>query len=120
MPVRAWWFLRIARKATIPPDVGHYLIALRDRNLIVLEEIERRRQEIVREGAAAGKTISTEAALKCVLEQKVRYDGPDREEYVVELDRFIDEFRKKHGPQIPVDQVYAELKELEARFGRVE
>jgi hypothetical protein len=120
MPVRAWWFLRIARKATIPPDVGHYLIALRDRNLIVLEDIERRRQEIVREGAAAGKTISTEAALKYALERKARYDGPDREEYVAELDRFIDEFRKKHGPQIPVDQAYDELKELEARFRRVE
>ena len=37
-----------------------------------------------------------------------------------ELDRFIDEFRKKHGPQIPVAEAYAILKELEALFGRVD
>ncbi|HEX3437971.1 MAG TPA: hypothetical protein VHT24_14475 [Pseudacidobacterium sp.] len=70
-------------------------------------------------GAADGKTISTEAALKYVLERKATYDGPDREQYVAELDQFVDEFRKKHGPQIPVAEAYAILKELEARFGRV-
>ena len=120
MPVRAWWFLRIARNATIPPEVGRYLITLRDRNLMAIEDIERQRQEIVREGAAAGKTISTEAALKHVLELKTTFEGPNREEYVSEIDRIANEFRKTHGPQIPVDQAYAMYKELEARFGRVE
>jgi hypothetical protein len=120
MPVRAWWFLRIARNATIPPDVGHYLMTLRDRNRLALEEIERKRQAIIDNGAADGKTISTEAALKYVLEQKAAYNGPDREKYIAELDRFFDDLRKKYGPQIPVDQAYAMLKELEARFGRVE
>jgi hypothetical protein len=120
MPVRVWWFLRIAKNATIPPDVGRYLNALRDRNQLAVEEIERKRQAIIDQGAADGKTISTEAALKCVLEQRAAYDGPNREEYVAELDRFIEEFRKKHGPQIPVDEAYAILKEIEARFGRVE
>lgn len=120
MPVRAWWFIRIARNATIPPDVGRYLMALRDRNLLALEEIEQRRQAIVDKGAADGKTISTEAAFKYVLKQRTTYDGPDREEYVREIDRFIDDFRKKYGPQIPADQAYAMFKELETRFGRVE
>jgi|ERR1700723_1049414 hypothetical protein len=120
MPVRVWWFLRIAKNATIPPDVGRYLKALRDRNQLAVEEIERKRQAIIDQGAADGKTISTEAALKCVLEQRAAYDGPNREEYVAELDRFIEEFRKKHGPQIPVAEAYAILKEIEARFGRVE
>jgi hypothetical protein len=67
-----------------------------------------------------GKSISTEAALKYVLELKTTYEGPNREEYVSEIDGFANEFRKKHGPQIPVDQAYDLLKELEARFGRVE
>ena len=119
-PIRAWWFLRIARNTTIPPDVGRYLTALRDRNRLAIEEIERKRQAIVDKGAADGRTISTEAALKQVLERKAAYDGPDREQYVAELDQFIDEFRKKHGPQIPVAEACAILKELEARFGRVE
>jgi hypothetical protein len=120
MPVRAWWFLRIARNAAIPPDVGRYLVTLRDRNQLALAESERKRQAIIDKGAADGKTISTEAALKHVLERKATYNGPDREQYVAELDQFIDEFRKKHGAQIPVAEAYAILKELEARFGRVE
>jgi len=120
MPVRAWWFLRIARNATIPPDVGRYLVILRDRNQLAIEEIERKRQTIIDKGATDGKTISTEAALKYVLERKATYDGPDREQYVADLDQFIDDFRKNHGPQIPPAEAYAILKEMEARFGRVE
>lgn len=68
----------------------------------------------------AGKSISTEAALKHVLELKTTYSGPNREEYVCEIDRFADDFRKKHGSLIPVAEAYAIFKELEARFGRVE
>jgi hypothetical protein len=117
---RAQWYLRFATKATIPPDVARYLIVLRDRNRLAIEEIERKRQAIIDQGAADAKTISTEAALKHVLELKAAYDGPNREEYVADLDRFIEEFRKKHGPQIPVAEAYAILKELEARFGPVE
>lgn len=119
MPVRAWWFLRIATNATIPADVGRYLIALRDRNRLAIEEIERKRQLVIDKGAAEGKTISTEGTLKYVLELKATYDGPDRELYVAELDQFIDDFREKHGPHIPVAEAYAILKDLQARFGQV-
>jgi hypothetical protein len=38
-----------------------YLKALRDRNQLTVEEIERKRQAIIDQGAANGKTISTEA-----------------------------------------------------------
>ena len=120
MPIRAWWFLRIAKSASIPPDVGRYLTALKDRNQLAVEEIGRRRQAIIDQGAADAKTISTEAALTHVLELKAAYDGPNREEYVADLDRFVEEFRKMHGPQIPVAEAYAILKELEVRFGPVE
>src|SRR5665213_4137628 len=113
MPVRAWWFLRIVRNSTIPPDVGRYLIALKNRNRLAIEEIERKRQAVIEKGAADGKTISTEAALRHVMELKGTYAGPDREQYVAELDQFIDEFRKKYGPQIPVAEAYTILKELE-------
>ena len=110
MPLRAWWYLRIARNTTPPSDVRAYL----------LERIERQRQDVISKAATAGKTISTEAALKHVLELKTKYDGPNREEYVSEIDCFANEFREKHGPLIPVDQAYAVFKELEIRFGRVE
>jgi hypothetical protein len=120
MPVRAWWFLRIARNATIPPDVGRYLMALKNRNQLATEDIERKRQSIIDKGAAEGKTISTESVLKHLLESKTTYDRPNREEYVAEIDRFANEFREKHGSQISVDQAHVMLKELEARFGRIE
>ncbi len=120
MPVRVWWFLRIARNATIPSDVGRYLMALKDRNQLAIEDMERKRQSIIDKGAAEGKTISTESVLKHLLERKTTYDGPNREEYVSEIDRLANEFRKKHGPQIPVDQAYAMVKELEGQFGPIE
>jgi hypothetical protein len=110
MPLRAWWYLRIVKNTTPPSDVRAYL----------LERIERQRQDVISKAATAGKTISTEAALKHVLELKTKYDGPNREEYVSEIDCFANEFREKHGPLIPVDQAYAVFKELEIRFGRVE
>lgn len=170
MPGRAWWYLRVARGSTPPPEVRRYLMKrgmeqLRNADLppeiqrtlaieqlaAVLDDkdhvfdevlgdvvgdamgrlaktaisaerdkIEQRRREIISEGAAAGKTISTEAALKYVLAHKSTYDGPDREEYIREIDRFADEFRKKHGSQIPVDEAYAVLRELEEKYGPVE
>jgi len=120
MSIRAWWYLRIATNATIPPDVGRYVTALRDRNKLAIEELERQKQAIISKGAASGKTISTEAVLKRLLESKTTYAGPNREEYVSGIDRLADEFREEHGPQIPVDQALAMVEEIEARFGRVE
>ena len=87
---------------------------------MALKDIERKRQAIIDKGNVDEKVISTEAALKSVLKLKAKYDGPDRAEYLAELDQFIDAFRKKHGPKIPVGQAYAILKELEARLGRIE
>lgn len=110
MPMRAWWYLRIARHTAPPPEVAQYL----------LKQIERKRQDVISKGAASGKTISTEAALKHVLDLKDNYDGPNREEYVSQIDCFAKDFREKYGRHIPVDQAYTLLKEVEARFGRVE
>lgn len=64
------------------------------------------------------KTISTEGALKHVIELRDKYDGPDRETFVAEVDRFIEEFRRKHGGEIEVGDAYELLKDLERRFGR--
>lgn len=63
------------------------------------------------------KTISTEGALKYVIELRDRYDGPDRESYVAEIDRFIDEFRKQRGPEIGLETAMELLRDLERRFG---
>ena len=41
-----------------------------------LERIEQQRQDVINKGAAAGKTISTEAVLKHLLESKTTHEGP--------------------------------------------
>lgn len=63
------------------------------------------------------KSISTEAALKHVVELRDKYDGPDRESYVAEIDRFLNEFRKEHGPQIELETALGLLRDLKLRFG---
>lgn len=118
--IRAWWYLRIAKNATTSSRRRKLPIAFRDQNQLELEQIERKRQTIIDKGAAEGKSISTEVALKQMLELKTTYGEPNREEYVRELDQFIDDFRGKHGHEISVDRAYAMLKDLETRFGRIE
>jgi hypothetical protein len=83
------------------------------------EANEKRRQEIINEEATGGVKISPETALKYVLALKSTYNGPDQEEYIREIDQFANDFRQKHGPQIPIDKAYAILKELEGKHGRV-
>jgi hypothetical protein len=39
---------------------------------LAIEEIERQKQDVVNKGAATGKTISTEAVLKRLLESKTK------------------------------------------------
>ena len=68
MGIRAWWYLRIAKNATIPRDVVSYLITLKDQNQLELEQTEQKRQTIIDKGAADGKSISTEVALKQLLQ----------------------------------------------------
>jgi len=79
------------------------------------ESIERGRQEIITEGAKRGETISTEQVLKRVEDLKSTYDGPNREQFVQDIDRITREFREIHGPQIPIDEAYGLLKELEQK-----
>lgn len=170
MPLRAWWYLRIAKGKTPPPKVRRYLmtrgmerlkgvdlppemqksLAVEQLTAILDDEdhvfddmfgdvlqdalerlaksgitaeresIEQKRQQIINEGAAAGKTIPTDNVLKHVQDLKATYDGPDREEYVREIDRLVEEFREKHGPRIPVDEAYRMFKEIEEKHGKVE
>ena len=170
MPLRAWWYLRIAKGKTPPPAVRRYLMkrgmeqlkgldlppemqkslaleqltaVLDDRDHVfddmlgdVLQDalerlaksgisperdtFKQRQQQIINEGAAAGKTIPTDNVQKHVQNLKATYDGPDREEYVREIDRFVEEFREKHGSQIPVDEAYRMFKEIEEKHGKVD
>lgn len=115
---RAWWYLRVATNKIPPPNVQAYLVERLAEVKRGLQEIESRRQEIIEAGARQGKTISTEKALQYVELVKANYDGPDREAYVREIDRVVQEFRAKHGPEIPVDEAYRIMQEIEARYGK--
>lgn len=81
--------------------------------------IETGKQKIIDQGARDGKTLSTENVLKRVEEIGSAYAGPDREEYVRELDRLMAEFLEKYGPEIPVDEAYRIVKEFEGKHGPV-
>jgi len=70
---------------------------------------------IVSKGAREGKTINTERALRHVLELRETYQGPDREAYVQTIDRIVHEFREKYGPEIPADEAYRLMRELEQK-----
>ena len=74
------------------------------------DRIEKRKREIIDQGAREGKTISTERALRYAEELKANYMGPDREEYVREIEAVMAEFREKYGPEIPVDEAYRLIK----------
>lgn len=164
LPARGWWYMRVARNVTPPPEVRRYLMKSGMKKLHgadlspdaqfdiavaqlaaatdetgtfdemtgdllqdalarlgkAQQAIQQKKQEIIDTGAAEGKTISTEAILKHVLKLKTTYSGADPEGYGRDIDAFVEDFRRRHGPEIPVDTAYSLLRELEAKHGRVE
>lgn len=82
-----------------------------------IEKLEEREWAIINEAAKRGDTISREKALESVENMKATYQGPNREEYVKEIDRILALFRQMHPPEIPVDVAWRFVKEIEKKFG---
>ncbi len=70
---------------------------------------------IVTKGAREGKTISREKMLKDSVERRSSYVGPDREAVVADLDVLINEIRSRFPEEIPADDAYRLMRELENR-----
>jgi hypothetical protein len=92
-------------------------VSERDRILQELQEIEKERQRAVDNAAQGRATISTDRALKQVEILKQAYVDSGQEEAAREIEQVIREFREQNGPEIPVDQAYALMKEIEGKHG---
>jgi|ERR1700693_903463 len=78
-----------------------------------LKSTEKKKQEIIDKGAKEGKTISTEVLLRSVTRAKASYGGPDREGYARSIDEMMNAIHQRYGPEIPVDEAYRLMKDLE-------
>jgi hypothetical protein len=96
---------------SLPPD---QLLLVQKMHADSLRAIEKRREETINRGAREGKPISLEKVLKSVIEQRDKYAEPDRERIVEELDRMASGLRKKYGTEIPAEEAYKLMKDLES------
>jgi len=83
-----------------------------------LNAIEKERQQIINDSARSGTTVSTDAVLRYTEELKAAYVQSGQEEEAREVERVIREFREQHGAEIPIDEAYALMKELERKHGQ--
>jgi len=82
-----------------------------------LARIEEQRQEIIIRGAKEGKTIEIESLRRTLEVSKAAYTGPDRNAYVLEIDKLLESLTAKYGSHIPVDQACKIMQDLEAGLG---
>lgn len=82
-----------------------------------LAGLEVRRQEIIDQGAKEGKTIEIESLRQTIEASKATYNGPDRNTYIVEVDKLMESLTVKYGSSIPVDDAYKIMQNLEAGLG---
>jgi hypothetical protein len=121
LAVAVWVYLSRRRQEPVPPperpaaaSVEFTLDQLRLMQRLVEEEkerIEAQRQGIIDGGAKAGKTISTDRAVRYAEELRQRYLAENREDDAREVEGVIKAFREKYGSEIPVDEAYRLSKE---------
>jgi len=109
-----YWYDKAYKEATDAYERAHRAL-LDDVGRIDerLASIEETRQQLVEQAAKEGKTISAEAALKYVSELRAQYAAAGRDDDVRLLDDWLANFRDKHGSEIPIDEAYQLLRELE-------
>jgi hypothetical protein len=79
--------------------------------------IEEQRQEIINRGAKESKTIEIESLRRTLEASKAAYTGPDRNAYVVEMDKLLESLTARYGSRIPVDHAYKIMQDLETGLG---
>jgi hypothetical protein len=82
-----------------------------------LAGLEEQREEIISREAKEGKTIEIESLRRTLEASKAAYTGPDRNAYVMEMDRLLESLAAKYGSHIPVDHAYKIMQNLEAGLG---
>jgi hypothetical protein len=79
--------------------------------------IEEQRQEIINRGAKEGKTVEIESLRRTLEASKAAYTGPDRNAYVMEMDKLLESLMARYGSRIPVDHAQKIMQNLEAGLG---
>jgi hypothetical protein len=82
-----------------------------------LADIEKRRHEIINREAKEGKTIEMESLRLNLEASKASYCGPNRDAYVMEIDRLLESLVLKYGSRIPVDHAYKIMQDFDAGRG---
>lgn len=82
-----------------------------------LASLEEQRQEIISREAKEGKTIEIESLRRTLEASKAAYAGPDRNAYVMEMDKLLESLAAKYGSRIPIDHAYKIMQNLEAGLG---
>ena len=82
-----------------------------------LAGLEEQRKEIISREAKEGKTIEIESLRRTLEASKAAYIGPDRNAYVMEIDKLLESLRAKYGSHIPVDHAHKIMQNLEAGVG---
>ena len=85
-----------------------------------IEEISKKKQEIIDEGTENGMVVSTETLLESLDELKTSYDGDNPEEYFATIEKMKQDFREKYGDSIPVDLAYKISEGIELPFVKEE
>jgi hypothetical protein len=81
-----------------------------------LVEIKQKKQVMIDQLAAEGKTIEVDAIRRRLERSKTAYSGDDRDNYAREVDRFLETLTTRYGERIPVDEAYAIQQTLEGNL----
>jgi GTP-binding protein EngB required for normal cell division len=79
-----------------------------------MKEISDEKDKMIAEAASKGGKIEIAALRKAMERSKAEYKGPDREQFIREVDYWILSLESKYGTAIPVDEASKLLDYLEA------
>jgi hypothetical protein len=102
------WEARYGRRVPV-----HELEKLQQRAAHELDAIRNKKRELVNEGALKGGTLQISDLRRNLERSMAKYEGPDRQEYIQALERFLTSLETKYGAEIPVDEASKILDKLD-------
>jgi hypothetical protein len=91
----------------------HEITVLQQRVNQELDALKKKKQQLIEKAASDGATIDVSSLRKRLDEAKGEYKGPDRQEYIQQVDLLIMSLEAKYGTTIPVDEASKLLDKLE-------
>jgi hypothetical protein len=82
-----------------------------------LKRVRQEQEEAISRGAQEGKAISVEALRTRMAQSKAAYAGSDASAYSKEIDKMLDYVATKYGSQVPIDEAFRLMRNLEEGRG---